>query len=121
MKYKHLLQVFFIILLFSSCSEIADKDINISNPVEGEWNSFSDSGMLLQKKIYTSNFYTYFLIIDGEPISNPDMQHYSIANGDKLIFDRYTQTFVISNDTLWLTNSSQSKTTKYIRHQQMIN
>ena len=121
MKFKNLLQLFFYILLLSSCSDIADDNKNANNPVEGEWNIYSDSGTILQKKIYTSTFYTYFLIIDGEDVSTPNVQRYTIFNGDQLVFDSYTQTFRIINDTLWITNSSENKITKYIRQHQIIN
>jgi len=57
-----LFSVFILSLL--SCSDVVDDSVVVNNLVEGEWNAFSDSGTLLQKKIYTPNFYTYFLMID---------------------------------------------------------
>lgn len=111
----------YLILITTSCSDVISDAPLEPNPLEGEWSSFSDSGTLLQKKIHTPNFYTYFLIIDGEIVSNPDMKHYYIYGENQLVFDRYTQTFSIDNDTLWITNSAGNKTTKYIRQQDLIN
>lgn len=118
---KYLILFFSLVLSLLSCSDGIGNSEVIDNPVEGEWNVFSDSGTLLQKKIYTPNFYTYFLVLDGETISNPDMQHYSITGGNRLVFNRYTQTFSIDNDTLWIVSSSGDITTKYIRNKEITN
>lgn len=121
MKIIFQLLVLFTILNFSSCySYVDDNTVGYYNPVEGEWNIYTDSGTILHKKIYTSNFDTYFLIIDGVQVSNPDIQHYSISSNNKIIYKRYTQTFMIYEDTLSITNSSDHKVYKYIRQKNNI-
>lgn len=111
---KKVLFLLFILLPFVSCDQDETQEQPYHNPVEGQWNVFSVKGELLHTRVYTKQYYAYFSVIDGEVQNNIDSLHYTV-NNNKLIFDRYEQTFLINADTLWITNSKGDQTTKYIR------
>lgn len=99
----------------TSCGDTTVENNNELNVVEGKWNVYTDSGTIQHQRVYSPDFYAYFLIIDGQIIDNPQKEKYIVYGNNELMFDRYVQTFEIKKDTLYITNSSKTKTTKYIR------
>lgn len=119
---KNIKNILFILIfmILASCSSSLDDNSDYYNPVEGEWNIYTDSGTILHKKIYTKGFDTYFLIIDGNLITNPEIQHYYVSIYNKLIFQRYEQSFSIDADTLWIKSSDNTQISKYIKQKSHI-
>lgn len=110
---KKILLIQLIGLLLFACA--SDDGVTFyDNPVEGEWNVYDESGQLLHTRVYTSAFFAYFSVLNGNIQHQIDSLHYKVY-GNQLIFDRYTQTYSIKNDTLWITNSHGDQTTLYIR------
>ena len=97
-----------------SCSDDSSGQTDYYNPIEGEWNIYSEDGSLLHTRIYTNNFEAYFSVINTIFQTTPERETYSI-DGNNLYFNNYTQTFELTNDTLWITNSKKDQITKYTR------
>ena len=111
---KKLLFLSLILFFIVSCDSIEEQEQAYNNPVEGQWDVLSDSGTILHTRVYTKQYYAYFSVIDGEVQYNIDSLHYEVS-GNNLIFDRYQQTFLISADSLLITNSKGDQQTKYVR------
>ncbi|MDL2214797.1 hypothetical protein LJC00_01245 [Dysgonomonas sp. OttesenSCG-928-M03] len=111
---KYLSIIISIVILFVSCSEDAGYDRG-TNVVRGTWsNYYQDTDSLVMTRVFTYDFYSYFSYADGKSQEEMNKQRYSVE-GNSLVMDRYTQTFRLVADTLWITNSQQNQTIKYIR------
>lgn len=102
------------ILLFTSCDEIIDSPDD-PNPVLGVWNNYYEhTDSLVMTRVFTKDFYSYFTFADGKVQNELNKQHYVISK-DEIQLDRYTQGYVIENDSLWITNSKGDQRTIYVR------
>lgn len=109
-----------IFALMVSCTGDDDEEsvtvVSGENPVLGVWNSYyPKTDSLVMTRVFTYDFYSYFSFADGKDQKDGlNKQSYTIYE-NQLILDKYTQTFEIEKDTLWITNSLQDQTTKYIK------
>lgn len=112
---KNLFLPILSILLLASCNGIDESDLAGENPVLGVWNAYhQDTDSLIMTRVFTLNFYSYFSYAEGKKQEQYNKQQYTIME-DQIILRKYTQTFKIVGDTLWITNSMQDQTTKYIK------
>lgn len=111
---KILVIYLFAIFASYSCSDDNSGSTDYYNPVEGEWNFYSEDGSLLHTRIYTHDFEAYFSVINTIFQTTPERETYSVENNN-LYFKSYTQTFELIDDTLRITNSKKDQITKYIR------
>jgi hypothetical protein len=117
---KKLLIIQLVGLFLFACGGGDDVDTPYYNPVEGEWNIYDEDGQLLHTRVYTSEFFAYFSVLNGNIQQSIIPLRYEVQ-GNQLIFDRYTQTYLIQKDTLWITNSHGDQVTKYIKKKETIN
>lgn len=112
---KKILFIIISVYLFTCCTNdtIIDNDF-INSPIVGIWNNYDSTNLLVNRKVYTKDHYTYFTMMNGSEVKNIDPQYYKIS-GNQILMSRYTQTFNIKKDTLWITNSSGNLVIKYIR------
>lgn len=98
------------------CSSAGDEDNDRNNNViAGTWNSyFENTDSLVMVRVFTSDFYSYFSYADGKPQDMLNKSPYYIDNSH-IYMPRYTQTYKLSADSLWITNSKGDQTTLYIR------
>ncbi len=105
----------FVIVFFVSCG-YEENGGRGENVVLGAWDSYyNDTDSLLMTRVFTVDYYSYFIFAEGKSHKELNKQSYSIIDGF-LLLDKYTQAFAIDADTLWITNSSQDQITKYIRN-----
>ncbi len=111
-----------IFVLLISCTETEGDDEeayvtaqNANPALAGVWNNYyPGTDSLVMTRVFTPDFYSYFAFAEGKPQKELNKQSYTIR-GDQLVLDMYIQTFKIEGDTLWITNSLQDQTTKYIK------
>jgi len=116
MRYSFILVVC-IVLLISCGTE--DGTRGGDNPVLGVWESFhEDTDSLVMRRVFTYDFYSYFSYAEGKSQNEYNKQEYSVY-GNELLLEKYTQTFMIEGDILWITNSSNDQTTKYIKQKSL--
>lgn len=102
------------LVLFTGCDENID-DSEVGNPVLGVWNNYyENTDSLLMTRVFTSDFYSYFTFADGRTQSELNKQRYTV-NETHISLEKYTQTYTLEKDTLWITNKKGDQTTKYIR------
>lgn len=96
-------------------AEVVEQKVNI---VMGTWNSYHPgTDSLVMTRVFTYDYYSYFSYAEGKSRDEQggyNRQSYTIR-GNQLVLERYTQTFELDKDTLWITNSSGDQTTKYIK------
>lgn len=103
-----------VIAFFTSCGSDYEEPIE-ENRVLGVWNNYhEDTDSLVMTRVFTKDFQSYFTFSEGKVQNEKNKQNYQISE-THIILDAYTQTYVIKNDTLWITNSLKDQTTKYIR------
>lgn len=118
MKYLFLFTLSLFLLL--SCSDSVESEPSDPNPVLGVWNSYhSGTDSLVMTRVFTHDFYSYFSFAEGKLQNQYNKQEYTISD-NRIILQRYTQTFEIIQDTLWITNSLGDQVTKYIRTRRYI-
>lgn len=111
---KNILCFCLSIIVFTACDEGIDEMDN-PNPVLGVWNSYhQDTDSLVMTRVFTVDFYSYFMFSEGKVQNEMNKQHYYI-NKTQIILDQYTQDYVIDGDTLWITNSKGDQVTKYLK------
>ncbi len=104
------------LFLLPACDGTIDPDVG-TNPVVGKWNSYyKDTGNLIMTRVFTPDFYSYFIYAAGKNQNKMNQQHYTI-NETHIRLDQYTQAYTLDKDTLWITNSKGDQKTKYIRVQ----
>lgn len=120
MKMKYLFLIAVGIIVFFSCNDSIDDKKSGPNPVLGVWNNYHpDKDSLVMTRVFTYDFYSYFSFAEGKQQTEYNKQEYTISN-NHIVLQRYTQTFEITEDTLWITNSMQDQVTKYIRSREYI-
>lgn len=119
MKY-FILSIIMSLIFFSCSDEEENNDDYGNNHLFGAWDSYhAGTDSLVVRRVFTLNFYSYFSFAEGKSRDQYNKQKYRIE-GNQIILDRYTQTFRIDKDTLWITNSMQDQVTKYIRNRWII-
>jgi len=117
---KKILAVFSCLILLTSCLSDETEEDKTENVVFGIWNNYyEDSDSLVMTRVFTYDYYSYFSFAEGKVQDEYNKQEYYIQ-GNQLVLDRYTQTFRIEKDTLWITNSKQDQVTKYIKSENQI-
>lgn len=102
------------ILLFTACGE-EDNNLYKINPVVGVWNNYyQDTDSLVMIRVFTPDYYSYFIFSEGKVQNELNKQHYVITE-KQIILEKYTQNYTLDYDTLWITNSKGDQKTKYIR------
>lgn len=110
---KKLLMLLTIGLLFVACDKNnEDEKEPYYNPVEGAWSLFSADKQLINTRVFTHEFETYYTVFNGAEIAEDDYekQTYRIKDGtednpdrEALIFmNEYGRFFTIKGDTLFL-------------------
>jgi len=113
-RMKYLFALIIISILCISCSEDTEYARG-DNVIEGVWNNYHEStDSLVMTRVFTTDYYSYFSFSDGKLQEESNKQRYSITE-NTIVLGKYNQTFRILADTLWITNSKQDQTTKYIR------
>lgn len=111
---KNIFVWFSCIILFVSCADEVEPERG-ENVVLGIWdNYYENTDSLVMTRVFTFDYYSYFSFAEGTSQKEYNKQEYYIQ-GNQLVLDRYTQTFRIEKDTLWITNSFQDQITKYIK------
>lgn len=114
-KYHILLLLLSYLLL--SCDDVT-KEQDDENIILGVWDSYyTDSDSLILTRVFTINHYSFFSFADGKTQKELNKQKYTIS-GNRILLEKYTQTFILKEDTLWITNSKQDQVTKYIRNKE---
>ena len=102
------------LVLFTACSDSDDSRLAV-NPVLGVWNNYAEKTDSLQMtRVFTSDFYSYFTFAEGKVQHELNKQRY-IINETHIILDKYTQSYTLKDDTLWILNQKADQVTKYIK------
>lgn len=111
-QYK--LYYLFVFMALVSCSGDGE-DNEVDNPVLGIWNNYEEqTDNLMMTRVFTFDYYSYFTFAEGKKQDKLNKQHYEI-NATHIFLDKYTQSYKLVDDTLWITNQKGDQITKYIR------
>lgn len=98
-----------------SCTDSDSNKVEYENLVLGTWNNYvDDTDSLFMTRVFTDDYYSYFSFAEGSAQNRMSYSKYYLDN-TSIYLEKYTQQYKIHSDTLWITNSSGDKTTKYIR------
>lgn len=113
---KKLFALLTIGLLFIACDKNDDTPVYY-NPVEGMWSFYNSEKQLVNTRVFTDEFQTYYTFFNGSVVPEADIkkQSYKIeirtateteSKKEAIIFDKdYGRIFTIKGDTLFLENN----------------
>lgn len=111
-RFRSLVSVVLLFWMFS-CTEKPDE--YTENPVLGRWNHYHPgTDSLVMTRVFTRDYKSYFSYADGKAQDHLNQQNYYIDE-DRIVLEKYTQTFAIESDTLWIINQKEDQITRYIR------
>jgi hypothetical protein len=107
--------IFIVIVIFMvSCTEQMD-DYRGENVVLGTWDSYYEgTDSLVLTRVFTPDYYSFFSFAEGKPQDSLNLQSYRIVD-NYIMLEKYTQSFKLKGDSLWITNSAGDQTTTYIK------
>lgn len=86
-----------------------------NNVIIGTWNNYHENtDSIVMIRVFTPNYYSYFTYAEGKEQNQLNKSRYYIDD-THIYLDKYTQSYKLNGDTLFITNSKGDQVTRYVR------